>query len=234
MGVLTSRKLAMACIWALTVAGLVCAAYREKDIELGSGCFGLAVLISMGLTVGLVVNMFSKKVDADAVEVFAGISGFSLLLALFSITFYYSVDGHVFIVSGKTTLSRSMIAANPFGERVKAIRKNQEAEYVITAVTRDGVGVSGLVSADFWLSKDEAVIRKVSAAYAKPNESIKQGLAVLLQRQFRGSIATKNLSELQNNLVLEHRTGQSLDPGMYGCMLAGQIRVSDLHAYFNK
>lgn len=190
---------------------------------------------------------FSGKYDSDpyrsgsvpfrdfswGLVVFFGPGVISLVFTAF--VFSAPVSKAVFVADGRTTGRSGWMLAVPFLEDIRSIPLEPHASFRAVATTKDGKQIEGQLTAAIKLVSDETELMKAIRETIGANRGATQQLEEELKQKFKEAVATHELAELPNNLVLEWETGSQISRSLLtiaGLEWSGTLKVQDLHAYF--
>lgn len=235
--------------WVALMLGLPIVFGAISGIYIGNPVvmFGLAsgLLIALALAITALVALrkswrFNAWADQHGARlVLYMLCPIALLVSLTSFIF-----GAPFADTGKDKrwflgdkLQRGIFVAIPFVQNIWGVPNQQDVSFEAFGTTMDGKRVRGLVTAEFRLSPDDALIAATVAKNGNPTKDF-QGLAKAnLSKLFERAVGRRELSALQPDLVLEYGTGSGADTEGFrrlGIEWSGTLRVTDLHPYFGK
>ena len=143
----------------------------------------------------------------------------------------------IWVIDDEVNLGNKILFAVPFLQKIRAISSAQDVNNLVVATTKDNIQIKGHLRAELRLVSDESTILRAMKTLTSPDMQVKRELERMLEEQFRDAIASRDLADLQNNLVLEWETGKNISGKSLtalGLEWAGTLAITDLHVHFGK
>ena len=156
----------------------------------------------------------------------------ALCVAAFSTWFYVANLGSTWVVNGETSLSRSVMIAEPFGNKIQGFNNDQSHIFSVGGVTQDGVRVSATLKAILRITDEEKdLIGFARNVRGNPNEELSAHLSAAFNREFAGYVSTVRHTEL-SLLALEYGAVRNLtDEALRGLAVKwdGEVVITNIH-----
>ena len=233
----------------MAIGGFVAAGTYKNMSVMGLGVCGGLVLTLIWVLCADSLSPSIKHYKASGTEFtkFCGHVSLALLPLCVSIPlsscFFHNYDvgssGYekIWIIDEDVNVEGRDLFAVPFFQRIRSISSGQTVDMFVVATTKDNVQIKGYLRAELRLVSDESTILRAVKTLMYPDAEIKGELEAILQRNFRKAIAQHDLTDLQNYLVLEWKTGKDISDqslNAAGLEWAGTLAVTNLHVHFGK
>ena len=193
--------------------------------------------VAFGIVFIVVLFIITDNFDSDKRKKFFRLLIIGPLLMVAASFVHLKGSDKVWIVDGETTMSRSLLLTYPSSDYAQGVSVDQSTSFRTSpAKTKDGASLRANISGSFRLTENEQTLigfaRENNKAERGVERMIGRALMEALDKSFSEMIATKELFEINNNLVLEFKTGSLPDLEKIGVKRNGEIRISGLHVHF--
>lgn len=193
--------------------------------------------VAFGIAFTVALFIITDDFDSDKREKSSRLLIVGPLLIVAASFVHLQGSEKVWIVDGETTMSSSFLLTYPSSDYAQGISVDQSSSFRTSpAKTKDGASLRARISGSFRLTENEQMLIGIARGNNRTERgverTIERALMEALDKSFAKIIATKELSEINNNLVLEFNTGSLPDLEKIGVKRNGEIKISDLHVQF--